>query len=155
MIRTRLDCGNVSVRPGRREKLGFEITETAMVSDISEAVGFIREVKETGCSFYLDDFGSGYASFSYLKDLPVDFVKIDGIFIKDLLTDPTSHAMVKAITEITHFMGKRVVAEFVQDQETAQSQKRIGVDYVQGYHVGRASPLEVLLQAGNERVGYA
>lgn len=130
--------------PIPREKLAFEITETAMVKDSSDAIAFIQEIKETGCSFYLDDFGSGYASFSYLKDLPVDYVKIDGMFIKGLLNDKPNHAMVKAVTEISHFMGKQVVAEFVEDEATASELKKIGVDFIQGYHVGRPEILQEL-----------
>ena len=133
--------------PIAREKLGFEITETAMITDSQEAVTFIKEIREIGCSFYLDDFGSGYASFSYLKEMPVDYVKIDGIFIKDLLQDAASREMVKAVTGISHFMGKQVVAEFVENQQTANLLRKIGVDYIQGYHVGRPIPLcEVLAQ---------
>ncbi len=128
-----------------REKLGFEITETAMISDSEDAISFIKEIKQTGCSFYLDDFGSGYASFSYLKEMPVDYVKIDGIFIRDLLQDPASYEMVKAVTGISHFMNKQVVAEFVEDQQTADELRNIGVDYIQGYHIGRPVPLSQLI----------
>lgn len=135
-----------------REKLGFELTETAMISDSLEAVNFIREIKATGCSFYLDDFGSGYASFSYLKEMPVDFVKIDGIFIRDLLQDEASREMVKAVTGISHFMGKRVVAEFVENQETADELRRIGVDFIQGYHVGRPTALADILEPDAARL---
>jgi len=136
----------IEASPIPREKLGFEITETVMVKDQQDAIDFIDEIRRTGCSFYLDDFGSGYASFSYLKDLPVDYVKIDGIFIRDLLDDHTSHTMVKSVTEIAHFMGKQVVAEFVEDQGTADALREIGVDYIQGYHVGRPLPLLELLE---------
>ncbi|MDJ0807013.1 MAG: DUF1631 family protein [Gammaproteobacteria bacterium] len=128
-----------------RERLGFEITETAMITDSQEAVAFIKEIRETGCSFYLDDFGSGYASFSYLKEMPVDYVKIDGIFIRDLQQDKASHEMVKAITGISHFMHKQVVAEFVENQETVDLLRTIGVDYIQGYHIGRPVSLGRIL----------
>ncbi|MEN8167211.1 MAG: EAL domain-containing protein, partial [Pseudomonadota bacterium] len=130
--------------PIPNEKLGFEITETAMLKDAHDAITFIEEIREMGCGFYLDDFGSGYASFSYLKDLPVDYVKIDGIFIKDLRTDHASKAMVTSVTDIAHFMGRKVVAEFVEDAETAEALKKIGVDFIQGYYIGRPSPLEDL-----------
>ena len=119
----------------------MQITETARVRDAGAITCFINEVREQGCSFYLDDFGSGYASFSYLKDLPVDYVKIDGLFIRDMLQDPASAAMVMSVTDISHFMGKKVVAEFVENQETADLLKGARVDYVQGYHVGRPLPL--------------
>ncbi len=128
-----------------REKLGFEITETAMITDSEDAINFIKEIKQTGCSFYLDDFGSGYASFSYLKEMPVDYVKIDGIFIRDLLQDKASHEMVKAVTSISHFMNKRVIAEFVENQATADELRKIGVDYIQGYHIGRPIPLSQII----------
>ena len=131
--------------PMPRERLGFEITETAMVKDSQEVVHFIEEIRALGCSFYLDDFGSGYASFAYLKDLPVDFIKIDGIFIKELLHDPTSQTMVKSVTEIAHLMQRRVVAEFVEDQATADLLREIGVDFIQGYHIGRPLPLHEIL----------
>jgi EAL domain-containing protein (putative c-di-GMP-specific phosphodiesterase class I) len=127
------------------ERLGFEITETAMVKDSQEVVNFIEEIRALGCRFYLDDFGSGYASFAYLKDLPVDYVKIDGIFIRGLCDDPASQTMVKSVTEITHFMQRRVVAEFVEDQATADLLKEIGVDFIQGYHIGPPVPLQEVL----------
>jgi len=130
--------------PLPRDRLGFEITETAMVKERQELIRFIQEVRAMGCSFYLDDFGSGYASFAYLKELPVDFVKIDGIFIRELLHDPTSLTMVKSVTEIAHFMQRRVVAEFVEDQATADVLKGVGVDFIQGYHIGRPLPLREL-----------
>ncbi len=125
--------------------LGFEITETALVGDISETAGFIEEIRELGCSFSLDDFGSGYASFSYLKDFPVDFVKIDGVFVREILNKPADYAMINSITEIAHFMDKRVIAEYVTDEETGQALKNIGVDYGQGYHFGKPRPLKEVL----------
>ncbi|MGD8590275.1 MAG: DUF1631 family protein [Chromatiales bacterium] len=131
--------------PLPRKRLGFEITETAMVKDSQEVIRFIEEIRALGCSFYLDDFGSGYASFAYLKDLPVDYVKIDGIFIKGILEDPASQTMVRSVTEIAHFMQRRVVAEFVEDQATANLLKEIGVDFIQGYHIGRPVPLGEIL----------
>jgi len=87
---------------------------------------------------------------SYLKEMPVDYVKIDGIFIRDLLQDKTSQEMVKAVTSITHFMRKQVVAEFVEDQQTADELKRIGVDYIQGYHVGRPVPLCQIISSAQQ-----
>ncbi len=125
--------------------LGFEITETALVGDISDTAGFIEEIRGLGCSFSLDDFGSGYASFSYLKDFPVDFVKIDGVFVREILNKPADYAMINSITEIAHFMDKRVIAEYVADWETGQALKSIGVDYGQGFHFGKPRPLKELL----------
>jgi diguanylate cyclase (GGDEF)-like protein len=133
--------------PLPREWLGFEITETAMVKDTQDVIRFIDEIRALGCRFYLDDFGSGYASFAYLKDLPVDYVKIDGIFIKGILDDPASQTMVKSVTEIAHYMQRRVVAEFVEDQPTADLLQGFGVDFIQGYHIGRPLPLKEILWA--------
>ncbi|MEW8627217.1 MAG: DUF1631 family protein [Candidatus Thiodiazotropha sp.] len=120
---------------------GFEITETALVGDISDTAATINEIRELGCAFSLDDFGSGYASFSYLKDFPVDYVKIDGIFVREILNKPADYAMISSITEIAHFMEKRVIAEFVSDETTAMALKHMGVDFGQGYHFGKPRPL--------------
>lgn len=125
--------------------LGFEITETALVGDISETASFIEDIRKLGCAFSLDDFGSGYASFSYLKDFPVDFVKIDGVFVREILNKPADYAMINSITEIAHFMDKRVIAEFVSSAEIAQALKNIGVDYAQGYHFGKPRSLSDIL----------
>jgi diguanylate cyclase (GGDEF)-like protein len=125
--------------------LGFEITETALVGDISDTATFIEEIRKLGCHFSLDDFGSGYASFSYLKDFPVDFVKIDGIFVRQILDKPADYAMINTITEIAHFMDKRVVAEFVSDPEIAQALSNIGVDFGQGYHFDKPRSLKLVL----------
>jgi diguanylate cyclase (GGDEF)-like protein len=121
--------------------LGFEITETALVGDISDTAEFIDEIRQMGCNFSLDDFGTGYASFSYLKDFPVDFVKIDGIFVREILNKPADYAMINSITEIAHFMDKKVIAEFVTDAEIANALTTIGVDYGQGYHFSKPRPL--------------
>jgi EAL domain-containing protein (putative c-di-GMP-specific phosphodiesterase class I) len=125
--------------------LGFEITETALVGDISDTAAFIEEIRKLGCHFSLDDFGSGYASFSYLKDFPVDYVKIDGIFVREILNKPADYAMINTITEIAHFMDKRVVAEFVSEPEIAQALNSIGVDFGQGYHFDKPKPLQLVL----------
>jgi diguanylate cyclase (GGDEF)-like protein len=125
--------------------IGFEITETALVGDISDTAAAINEIRELGCSFSLDDFGSGYASFSYLRDFPVDFVKIDGIFVREILNKPADYAMINSITEIAHFMDKRVIAEFVSDEKISLALKHIGVDYGQGYHFGKPRPLQEVL----------
>jgi EAL domain-containing protein (putative c-di-GMP-specific phosphodiesterase class I) len=131
----------VARNPLQSIHLGFEITETALVGDISDTAAFIEEIRGLGCSFSLDDFGSGYASFSYLKDFPVDFVKIDGLFVREILNKPADYAMINSITEIAHFMDKRVIAEFVSSAEIAQALRGIGVDYAQGYHFGKPRPL--------------
>ncbi|MCB1880994.1 MAG: DUF1631 family protein [Gammaproteobacteria bacterium] len=127
-------------------KLGFEITETAVVKNISQVNSFMHEIRQLGCRFYLDDFGSGYASYSYLKDLSVDCVKIDGIFVKDMLKEKSSHAMVRSITEIAHYMNKKVIAEYVESEALIIELREIGVDYAQGYAVGLPQPLSTILK---------
>lgn len=126
------------------DKIGFEITETAVVKDIEAANLAIKDIQQIGCSFLLDDFGSGYSSFSYLKDLQVDYVKIDGIFIKDILEDESSHAMVKGITEISQMMGKKVIAEYVENDAVINVLRKLEVDFAQGYGIGRPFPLSKL-----------
>ncbi len=122
------------------EKFVFEVTETAAISNLATATRFMNALKGIGCRFALDDFGSGLSSFGYLKTLPVDFLKIDGMFVKDILDDPIDHAMVKCINEIGHVMGKRTIAEFVENDAVRERLRVIGVDYVQGYGVGRPQP---------------
>jgi EAL domain-containing protein (putative c-di-GMP-specific phosphodiesterase class I) len=126
------------------DKLCFEIPETVAIANLSNAKVFIEALKARGCLFALDDFGSGLSSFTYLKNLPVDILKIDGVFIKGILSDPLDQAMVKSINEIGHVMGKRTIAEFVENAEILGVLREIGVDYAQGYYVGRPQPLEVL-----------
>ncbi len=126
--------------------IAFEITETAAIANFANAVRLINEVKAAGCTFSLDDFGSGLSSFAYLKHLPVDLLKIDGSFVKGVATDPVDRAMVASINEIGHLMGLRTIAEFVEDEDILQVLREIGVDYAQGYGLGRPMPLEQVLQ---------
>jgi len=123
------------------EKICFEITETAAILNLSNASQFIKSLKQLGCSFALDDFGSGLSSFAYLKSLPVDYVKIDGFFVKDVVSDPVDLAMVKAINDMAHAMGKLTIAEFVEDEHILQKLVDLGVDYVQGYGIAKPAPL--------------
>lgn len=118
-----------------RDKLCFEITETTAVTHLPDAADFITELKKVGCKFALDDFGTGMSSYTYLKYLPVDFVKIDGTFVKNIATDEMDFAMVKSMNEMAHCMGKKTVAEFVANEAILEKLMAIGVDYAQGYHV--------------------
>lgn len=113
----------------------FEITESCAISDSQSATGLIHELTDLGCRFALDDFGSGYSSFSHLKHLPVDYIKIDGMFVRDIVTDPMDLAIVRSITHVAHTLGKKTVAEFVESAETIRLLKECGVDYVQGFYI--------------------
>jgi EAL domain-containing protein (putative c-di-GMP-specific phosphodiesterase class I) len=127
------------------ERISFEITETAMIGDMGRARELILGIKELGCQFYLDDFGSGLASYSYLKDLPVDCVKIDGSFVKNIAHDENDFALVKSITETAHFMKKRVIAEYVTNESIMVRLRELEVDYAQGYQIGKPFDLSTLL----------
>ena len=118
-------------------KITFEITETAAISSMDGANRFIRRLKDLGCSFSLDDFGTGLSSYSYLRNLEVDYVKIDGVFVKDLVDSPADYAVVKSVNEIAHFMGKQTIAEFVETDAIIGALREIGVDYAQGWGVER------------------
>ncbi len=120
----------------------FEITETAAINNLGEALTFMRALKAYGCSFALDDFGSGVSSFAHLKALPVDYLKIDGMFVRDIAVDPIDEAMVRSINEIGHVMGLHTIAEFVENDAILERLRVIGVDLVQGYGIGRPEPLE-------------
>ncbi len=132
------------IRPGQ---LCFEVTETAAVFNLIKASRIIRTLKKIGCRFSLDDFGSGLSSFSYLKNLPVDFLKIDGSFVKDINTDPMNRAIVEAIHQVGHALSIRTIAEFVENEAIVTQLRDIGVDYAQGYHFSQPEPL-----AGNSKV---
>ncbi len=117
--------------------LTFEVTETVAIADIPVAEAFLSRLQAIGCKTALDDFGSGMASFAYLKDLPVDSVKIDGRFVRNVATNPVDQAMVRAMNDIAHALGKQTVGEFVENEESLKFLTDIGVDYAQGYYLGR------------------
>jgi diguanylate cyclase (GGDEF)-like protein len=119
------------------DKVCFEITETAAICNVNRAVSFIRKIRDLGCHFALDDFGSGMSSFSYLKSIPVDYLKIDGSLVKDIASNAMDCAIVEAINRIGHVAGLHNIAEFVESQETLDRLFDIGVDFAQGYHIHR------------------
>ena len=131
-----LDRSRIS--PG---KLIFEITETAAISNFNEATNFIRQFKQRGCKFALDDFGSGMSSFQYLGDLPIDYLKIDGSFVKHVNTNPYNQSVIKSISQIGHSLGLDVVAEFVENEDILAALDKSQIDYVQGYAIERPHPL--------------
>ncbi|MEW5754694.1 MAG: EAL domain-containing protein [Pseudomonadota bacterium] len=131
LIHRKLD--ETGVDPGL---LTFEITETAAINKLSAAVRFIEGLKKLGCKFALDDFGAGFCSFTYLKHLPVDKVKIDGSFINGLASSEVDQAMVQSMAQIARALGKQTVAEAVEDADTLRMLREIGVDYAQGYYLG-------------------
>ena len=119
------------------EKICFEITETALISNLANANKFIRALKELGCCFAIDDFGSGLSSFGYLKALAVEYLKISGLFVKNIMDDPIDLAMVKSINDIGHVMGKKTIAEFTENKEILAKLRELGVDYAQGDVIGK------------------
>jgi len=130
------------------QKICFEVTETAAITNLTSTVEFINQLKQLGCQFALDDFGAGLSSFSYLKSLPVDYLKIDGGFVRDMIEDPMDAAIVAAVNNIGHVAGLKTVAEFVENYEIIDALKTIGVDYAQGYALAKPAPLEDLLIVG-------
>jgi Amt family ammonium transporter len=124
-----------------KHEICFEITESAAVLSLSTARLFMQRLKELGCYFSLDDFGRGMSSFSYLKTLPVDNLKIDGSFIRDIVSDPVSQSMVNAINEIAHKMNLKTIAEYVENQPILDALKSMHIDYAQGFHICKPFPL--------------
>jgi EAL domain-containing protein (putative c-di-GMP-specific phosphodiesterase class I) len=126
------------------EQLTFEITETALIGNLSEARHFADRVRDLGCQLALDDFGSGYASFKYLRLFPIDLVKIDGEYVVDLVRNPEDQVLVRALVQVCQAYGIHTVAEYVQDDATLRMLREFGVDFVQGYLIGRPAPVEEL-----------
>ena len=126
-------------------RIHFEVTETMAISNLQAANEFIKKIKQFGCGFSLDDFGSGLSSLSYLKNLDVDTLKVDGVFIRDILDDPIDEEMVSSINNIGHVMGMKTVAEYVENEATANKLIKMGFNYLQGNYIGHPVPLEDLL----------
>lgn len=124
-----------------RHKICFEVTETAAITNLSDATDFIKVLRKTGCKFSLDDFGTGLSSYAYIQKLPVDYIKIDGVFIKNIVNNKKDQALVKSINELAHYMGMETIAEFVENTEILSVLKLIGVDHAQGYGIGKPMPL--------------
>jgi diguanylate cyclase (GGDEF)-like protein len=127
--------------------IGFEITETAVITNLGSALQFIEKVRALGCQVALDDFGTGMSSFSYLKAIPADFIKIDGSFVRDMTEDPMNQAIVDAINRIGHVAGLRTIAEFVETDAVKERLLQLGIDYAQGFGIQRPAPL-----AGDETI---
>jgi EAL domain-containing protein (putative c-di-GMP-specific phosphodiesterase class I) len=124
----------------------FEVTETAAIANLSSATRFMQTLKHLGCEFALDDFGSGLSSFGYLKHLPVEYLKIDGGFVKEMSRDRIDESIVDAINRIGHIMGLETVAECVEDPAILQHLVDMGVDYVQGYAIARPFSISELIE---------
>ncbi|MEG5018854.1 MULTISPECIES: EAL domain-containing protein [unclassified Microcoleus] len=123
------------------QTIGFEITETAAIANFEQARYFMGELKKIGCCFALDDFGSGLSSFAYLMNLPVDYLKIDGAFVKNISHNLISQALVEGFNGIAHAMNLETIAEFVEDETILEKLREIGVDYAQGYGIARPVPI--------------
>jgi EAL domain-containing protein (putative c-di-GMP-specific phosphodiesterase class I) len=138
--------------------LCFEITETAVVDNVERSVEFINSIKQLGAKFSLDDFGTGLSSFSYLKQFPVDYLKIDGEFVRDIIEDDKSYVFVRSMTEVGHCLDMEVIAEFVESDTMFDKLREANVDYIQGYTVGKPVAIQTLLEeypAGKKKVGQA
>ena len=123
------------------QSLCFEITETAAVAHLDSAIAFMRQLKELGCRFALDDFGSGMSSFAYLKNLPVDYLKIDGTIVQNIADNQTDYTMVDAINRVGQVMGIKTIAEYVETDAIHAKLKELGVDYAQGFGIHRPCPI--------------
>ncbi len=128
------------------ELICFEVTETAAILNISEAIELMTSLRKIGCRFSLDDFGSGLSSFSYLKTLPIDHLKIDGQFVVEIVEDPVSNAMVAAINQMSHALGLKTIAEFVENRAIRTQLAGIGIDFGQGFGISRPTSLNDMLE---------
>ena len=123
------------------QQVCFEVTETTAIANMSRATSFIQRLKTIGCTFALDDFGSGFSSFAYLKHLPVDYLKIDGSFVRGIVDEPIDYALVESVNNIGHVIGMKTIAEFVKDERIQRILEEMGVDYLQGYQIAKPSAL--------------
>lgn len=130
------------MHPEAAAQICFEVTETVAITSLEEAVRFMQQLKELGCKFALDDFGSGMSSFGYLKALPVDYLKIDGSFVLEIMEDAGTSAIVEAINNVGHIMGMKTIAEYVKDSGVRQKLNSLGVDYVQGFGIAKPKILQ-------------
>ena len=127
-------------------RLAFEITETAAVNNIELANNFLDRIREFGCRFALDDFGTGFSTFAYLKQLPIDYLKIDGSLVRSISHNSIDREMVRAINEVGHIVGAKTIAEFVENDEIVQTLKSLNVDYGQGFGLQRPAKIDGLLE---------
>lgn len=123
------------------EQICFEITETTAIANLNQAAQFIKDFKKLGCQFALDDFGSGMSSLNYLKNLPVDYLKIDGGFVKQLISNKADYAIVQCFNHLSHQLGIQTIAECVEDRQTLEKLRATGVDFAQGYCIARPERL--------------
>ena len=133
---------NLELTQVNPNRITFELTESASLFNLQITQSVIKQLHQLGCSFSVDDFGSGFSSFAYLKSLPADYIKVDGSFIKNLDQDPVDQALVKSMVQVIQAIGKKAIAEYVENEAILQLLVKIGIDYVQGYHIGHPQPVE-------------
>ena len=129
------------------QRLIFEITESASLTNLTATQNMIKKLMDLGCELSIDDFGTGFSTFSYLKQIPANSVKIDGSFVKNMVNDPIDRALVRAICDVAKALNKTTVAEFVEDEEIVIALQKLGVDYLQGYHISRPKNIEDIERA--------
>lgn len=147
--RRRITCGYSTIRAQLDhfdippEMIAFEVTETSAITNLSAACQFMKELRNLGCRFSLDDFGSGMSSLLYLKQLPIDSIKIDGAFVRDMLTDPFDRAIVEMVGHVGKLLGIATIAEYVENDDTLEALREIGIDYAQGYAIEKPKPFRI------------
>ena len=138
-------CDAFDISPVPAEKFCFDISESTAIANLTDATRLMTTLGKLGCRFALDDFGSGHSSFAYLKTLPVDYLKIDGVYVKGIADDPLAFAIVRSINDIGQVMNKRTIAEFVESEQVAEKVREIGIDFYQGYFIAKPKPIEELV----------